>query len=371
MTCASLVAEEAYARGAARVRLEYDDLRLARARVDRVRDAWLDDVSEVLRAEADAFVKEGWCFLRIAGYEDAAAMEGADHGRMTRLQRAGSRAVQVLRDAQMASRLAWCVIAAPTDAWARTVLGPGGTPEALWAVLQPILRLDAPDPAAALRAHMDALAARARMLNERRLSSLRFEGPGTDLVVGLSPAARWLGGGDATPDGKPFLPNIPTEEVFTTPDFRLTSGVVTTTRRARIHGTVVEGARLEFRNGVVTSSSATRGADALAEFLDTDEGARRLGEVALVDSASPICRSGRVFDSMLFDENAACHVALGAGYDLGVTGGEKMNDTDKAAAGLNASFVHEDLMIGSDEISVTGTDGNGRTVPVIVKGRFA
>ncbi len=356
------LAAEAYGRGAAHVRLEYDDVRLSRIRVDRSPDASLDDVSELLTKDAEIFVREGWSMLRIAGYEDAAAMEGADHARLTRIQRARSRAIQVLRDAQMASRIPWCVICAPTDAWARTVLGAGGTAEQLWKLLVPILRLDSPDPERALKAHMESLAERARHLNGKGLRSLRFQGPGTDLRVALSPGSRWRGGGDATPDGHPFMPNIPTEEVFTTPDYRGTEGVVSVTRRARIHGTVVEGARLEFHGGVVTSCSAARGAEALERFLETDEGARRLGEVALVDSASPIGKSGIVFDTMLLDENAACHIALGAGYELGYIGTER--------PGFNSSFVHEDFMIGSDDVTVTGTDAAGSEVPVIVKGRF-
>ncbi len=214
------LAEEAYTRGAAQVRLEYDDARLSRIRVDRSLDEYLDDVSEILRADGDLFVRQGWSQLRIAGYEDASAMEGADQGRLTRIQRARSKALRTLRDAQMASRIPWCVISSPTDAWARTVFGASGTTEKLWQTLVPILRLDAPDPAAALRAHMAGLDARARRLNGKELRSLRFQGPGTDLLVALSPDSRWLGGGDATPAGKAFFPNIPSEEVFATPDCR-------------------------------------------------------------------------------------------------------------------------------------------------------
>jgi aminopeptidase len=366
-----LFAEEAYARGAATVRLEYDDQRLARIRVDKSPEEHLDDVSEILRADAEILVREKWSMLRIAGYEDASAMEGADHARLTRIQRARSRALQTVRDAQMASRIPWCVIASPTEAWARAVFGPSGTVERLWQVLVPILRLDDPDPTAALRRHMEGLGLRARTLNEKGIRSLHFQGPGTDLRIALSPASRWLGGTDATPEGKVFMPNIPSEEVFSTPDFRETEGTVTATRRARIHGAIVEGARLDFRHGEVVSCSATRGGDALERFLETDAGSRRLGEVALVDSLSPIWKSGLVFDSMLFDENAACHIALGAAYDLAFSGAELLDDEEKARRGFNTSFVHEDFMIGSEEMSVTGTDAGGKDVPIIVRGKFA
>jgi aminopeptidase len=366
-----ILAEEAYRRGAAHVRLDYDDVRLARIRADSSAEEHLDEVPELLRAEAEVYVREGWSLLRIAGYEDALAMEGADPARLTRIQRGRARAVQKLRDAQMASRLPWCVISAPTEAWARTVLGESATVAELWKVLVPIVGLDVPDAAAALRRHMDGLGARARLLNGKSFRSLRFQGPDTDLRVTLSPDSLWLGGADVTPAGKAFLPNIPSEEVFTTPDFRGTEGTVTTTRRARIHGVIVEAARLEFRKGEVVSCSAAKGGEALERFLETDLGARRLGEVALVDASSPIWKSGLVFDSMLLDENAACHVALGAAYDLAFRGAEPLGEQDKARRGFNTSFVHEDLMIGSEQVTVTGFDAAGREHPVIAGGRFS
>jgi aminopeptidase len=366
-----ILAAEAYARGAAFVRVEYDDVRLARIRVDGSHDEYIDAVSSLLQKDGEIYVEEGWSMLRVEGYEDASVMEGADHARLTRVQRARSKALRVLREAQMASRIPWCVIPAPTDAWARTVFGGSGTADRLWQTLVPILCLDAPDPTAALRNHMAGLAARAEVLNETGLLGLRFLGPGTDLRVSLSPNSLWLGGADATPAGKVFIPNIPSEEVFATPDFRGTEGIVSMTRRARIHGTVVEGVRLEFRGGEVVSSSAARGGEALERFLETDAGSRRLGEVALVDAASPIWRSGLVFDSMLLDENAASHIALGAGYDLAFKGAEKLDDAGKGTRGFNTSFVHEDFMIGSTEVSVTGVDSSGREKPIITMGRFA
>jgi aminopeptidase len=366
-----VIAEEAYARGAALVRLDYDDERLARIRADGSREQYLDAISTLLQKDSEIYAQEGWSLLRVVGYEDAAVMEGADQERLTRIQRARSKALRPLREAQMASRIPWCVIPAPTDAWARTVFGETGSADRLWQTLLSILRLDAPDPSAAVRAHMSGLTARAQKLDALALRSLRFVGPGTDLRVALSPHSHWMGGAGTTPTGTPFTPNIPSEEVFTTPDFRGTEGFVSATRRARIHGTVVEGIRLEFRGGVVAASTATRGAEALSKFLETDGGSRSLGEVALVDCESPIWKSGLVFDSMLLDENAACHVALGAAYDLAFRGAEKMNEKRKKESGVNTSFVHEDFMIGSPEVDVTGTDASGKELPIITRGHFA
>ncbi len=366
-----VIAEEAYARGAALVRVEYEDVRLARIRADASQDRYLDAISAMLQKDSEIYAQEGWSLLRVEGYEDGAVMEGVDQGRFSRIQRARSKATHALREAQMASRLAWCVMPAPTEAWARAVFGETASVDRLWQTLSTILRLDAPDPSAAVRAHMSGLATRARALDALHLRSLRFVGPGTDLRVAISPHSHWTGGAEATPAGRVFTPNIPSEEVFTTPDFRGTEGFVTATRRARIHGTVVEGVRLEFREGVVVSCSATRGGEALEKFLETDAGSRRLGEVALVDSESPIWKSGLVFDSILLDENAACHVALGAAYDLTFRGAEKMHEAAKTKNGFNTSFVHQDFMIGSPEVDVTGTDASGREIPVIARGRFA
>jgi aminopeptidase len=365
-----MVAEEAYRRGARLVRIDYSDIRLGRIRVDHSRDEHVEAVSALLENESEILVSEGWSLLRIEGYESATVMEGADPSRLMRMQRARGKAVTALRKAQMASRLAWSVIPAATDAWAAKVFGPGASTQRLWDTLIPILRLDAQDPAAELLAHMEALEGRGRRLTALELRSIRFWGPGTDLRISLSPHSQWLGGGDRLPTGRLFMPNLPTEEIFTTPDYRGVEGHFTTTRPARIHGTTVEEARIEFRGGEVVSTAARCGADALARLLETDAGARRLGEVALVDITSPIWRSGLVFDSMLLDENAACHVALGSGYDLAMGGAQTWSDAEKESHGFNVSYVHEDLMIGSEEVSVTGEDAAGRERQIIREGRF-
>jgi aminopeptidase len=364
------IARAAYERGAALVLVDYDDPALARIRADTSRDAYLDEVPDILRRESEAFVVGGWAYLRLLGDEDPNAMEGADQDRLTRIQRARGKAVESLRAAQMASRFPWCIMPAPTDAWATSMLGPGAASEELWEVLAPILRLDRPDPAAELRAHMDGLDARSRALNSLALRALRFTGPGTDLRVALAAESRWLGGTDATPAGLVFMPNIPTEETFATPDFRGTEGRVALTRPVRIHGSLVEGGYLRFERGLVVESSADRGAEALESYLRTDEGSRRLGEVALVDSANPIGASGLVFDSPLIDENAACHIALGAGYDTAFEGAIGWDEAKKGERGFNVSIVHEDLMIGSPEVDVCGIDASGREIPLMKRGSF-
>lgn len=365
------VAEGAYEHGASLVRIEYDDVRLARIRVDRSREEYVDDISAMVERDSETYVEEGWSYLRIEGYENPAAMEGADQTRLARIQRARGRAARTLREAQMSSRLPWCVMPGPTEAWARTVLGSEARAEDLWRVLKPILRLDRPRPADELRSHMAALEARAAAFNGLGLRRLVFRGPGTDLAIALAPESRWQGGADRTPEGVVFMPNIPTEEVFATPDFRGTEGTVSLTRPVRLRGSVVSGARLVFRGGSVVDYSAERGAESLGAFLETDTAARRLGEVALVDASSPIWRSGLLFDSTLLDENASCHIALGAGYTPAFAGSDALSEAEKEEQGFNVSLVHEDLMIGSEEMDVTGFDAPGREIPLLRGGRFA
>ena len=364
------VAEGAYRRGAALVRIEYDDPRLARIRVDNSRDDFLDEVPLILEREGGVLTAELWSLLRIVGDEDPDAMQGADELRQARVQRARGRAIATVRTAMMSSRLAWCVMPAATEAWARKLLGGAAGADDLWAILAPILRLGRPDPAAELRAKMEILDARALALDALHLRELHFAGPGTDLRVALAPESRWVGGSDTTPGGIPFMANIPTEETFSTPDYRGTEGHVALTRPVRILGSVVEGGKLRFEKGRVVEASADRGATALERYLETDEGSRRLGEVALVDSANPIGRSGIVFDSTLIDENAACHIALGAGYDPGFEGSGVWSDSEKDSRGFIVSVVHEDLMIGSPEIDVTGVDASGREVALLRRGSF-
>jgi aminopeptidase len=362
------IAAAAYDRGAALARIEYDDPALARIRADRSRPEYLDEVPAVLKAEADALDEGGWKYLRLEGPEDPDALEGADQDRLTRIQRARSSAMRRLRESYMASRIAWCIMPAATRLWARAVLGPEAGAEELWAVLSPILALGERDPAAALRERMDRLASRARALDALHLREIRFAGPGTELRARLAPESRWLGGDDRTPEGLAFMPNIPTEEVFATPDFRGTEGTAALTKPVRIRGSLVEGGRLRFEGGLVVDASADRGLDALRSYLDTDPGCRRLGEVALVDSGNPIARSGLVFGSALLDENAACHIALGAGYETAFEGALEWSDEEKAARGFNVSNQHEDLMIGSPLLDAVGIDAEGREVPLLRKG---
>jgi aminopeptidase len=258
----------------------------------------------------------------------------------------------------------WTFLPAPTSAAAERIVGAHDV-DALWEVLTPILRLDADDPEDAWRRHMDRLAARTGALDERSFAALRFHGAGTDLKVGLLRGARWFCARFATTWGRSMIANMPSEEVFTTPDNRIAEGTVTATRPIPLlGGATLEGLRLRFGDGRVVSVEADRNADALRSVLGSDAGAARLGEVALVDGTSPVGRSGRVFSDILLDENATCHIALGNGYpftvpDLPVDAG------GRAERGFNVSGVHQDMMIGGPETAVDGLDAAGNATPIL------
>lgn len=267
-------------------------------------------------------------------------------------------------------RLNWCVVAAPTAAWAEAVFpdDPGGL-ERLWALVLRCVRADAPDPVAAWQRHLDDLAARSAWLTSLALTAVRFRGGGTELEVGLPEGHRWLAG-RVEQDGLRFVPNMPTDELFTLAHRGRAEGVVRLTRPVELHGVLVEGATLELAGGAVVRASAERGGDALEALLATDEGARRLGEIALVPASAPVGLTGIVFRNVLLDENAACHVALGRSYPPTLPGADPRDEAAYAARGGNLSLEHRDLMIGSPETDVDGIAG-GRTVPLLRAGEWA
>ena len=268
----------------------------------------------------------------------------------------------------------WCVASAPIPSWAAKVfpsLPPAKREGRLWEVILQLCRADQPDPVALWLSLGKDLASRAAHLNARQYSSLTFKGPGTDLTVGLPPRHVWLGGQNRAKNGVVFLPNIPTEEVYTLPHRSRVDGSVQSTKPLNLFGSTIEGFRLVFRDGKVTEFAARKGEAHLRELIETHEGASRLGEVALVPASSPISKLGIVLWDVLFDENAASHLALGGAYRDSLKGGGEISEEEFAEAGGNASAVHVDFMIGSSEVDVDGVTAQGTLDPIMRKGEWA
>jgi aminopeptidase len=260
----------------------------------------------------------------------------------------------------------WCIVPAPTRDWAEAVypeLDRENAYERLWETVAHICRLDADDPSEAWTARSEALKENAKRLSERKFDAMRLHGPGTDLTIGLLPSAHWAAGDLATVDGLRHSPNIPTEELFTTPDPARADGHVTATMPLELSGTIITGLRVDFAGGRVVGIDAERGAETLRAVVAKDEGASRLGELALVDREGRIGPLRTVFFDTLIDENAASHLALGNGYEHPVE-----DETEKAH--VNRSQVHVDFMVGSPEVSADGITREGEAVPVLREGAW-
>jgi aminopeptidase len=282
----------------------------------------------------------------------------------TRLGRDLMPYIPEIHDLIASGEVNWTCIPGPNAGWALRVFGEPDV-DRLWEALVPILRLDAPDPIDAWRRHAEMLRGRAQLLNERGFESLHFEGPGTNLDVGLVRGHRWLAADFPAKNGARPIVNVPTEEVFTTPDRYRVAGTVRMTKPVLLTaGALVEGLRIRFEGGRAVEVDAEANGAAAREQMAFDEGAARLGEVALVDGSSPVGRSGIVFGDLLLDENAASHIAWGRAYDLTVPD-LPAGDEERERLGFNLSDVHQDAMIGGPEVDVYGIEPGGARVPVI------
>ncbi|HVV39768.1 MAG TPA: aminopeptidase [Nitrobacter sp.] len=311
--------------------------------------------------------------LAIVG-DNPMLLAGEDAAKVARANKANSMAYQPALEKIVNFDVNWNIVAWPGTAWAKLMF-PGDTEDGAVAKLAEAIftasRVDRDDPVAAWTQHNAALRSRTEWLNSQRFHALRFSGPGTDLTVGLADGHEWVGGASTARNGIVCNPNIPTEEVFTTPHALRVEGHVTSTKPLSYQGTLIDKIAVKFAEGRIVEATAARGAEVLNKVLDTDEGARRLGEVALVPHSSPISASGLLFYNTLFDENAACHIALGQCYSKCFVDGARLTPEQIAAQGGNKSLIHIDWMIGSGETDIDGVRSDGSRVPVFRKGEWA
>lgn len=372
---AYLIAVNAYELGAKYVNIDLAEPRLIKDRVLLSKEEDLSYVPEYLSLKYKELVDTTAANIRITGMEDPELLSKLPPKNINTIRKHQRLALQYFYDEGIGkSKVHWTVAAASTPKWGKRIfpkLTEQEAEAALWDAIFKACRADKENCLELWKEHNQKLHERAEKLTKMKIKELHFTGPGTDLRVGLSQKAIFKGGGDLSPRGVEFEPNIPTEEVFTTPDYRTTEGKVKATRPFLINGKLIQGLELEFKNGVISNFEAQDGVETFREYISSDEGAKRLGEVALVGIDSPIYQSGLIFEEILFDENAACHIAIGSAYKFCLEGGDKMTAQDAEACGCNESSVHTDMMISSPEVDCLATCYNGESIKLINKGAWA
>ncbi|QDH13786.1 aminopeptidase [Formicincola oecophyllae] len=365
------VTEHAYKAGASLVSTLYRDDEAILARYRHASESTFDVAADWLgHGMAEAF-SQGAARLAITG-GNPTLLAGVDPARIARATRAQAKATRKAMELITRFAVNWNIIACATPAWAAQVfpnLPPQKALEALWEGIFSASRVTGADPVEEWAQHNAALHARARALNEARWDSLHFTGPGTDLVVGLADGHFWSGGSEKAGNGVICNANIPTEEVFTTPHATRVEGTVSSTKPLFHNGALIDGITVRFKGGMVVEAHAAKGEAVLQRLLDSDQGARRIGEVALVPHSSPIAQSGILYRNTLFDENAASHIALGQSYAKCMVDAEGQTEVELTARGANQSAIHVDWMIGSGDIDVDATK-DGQSHPLMRKGEW-
>ena len=356
------LARAGYANGAKYVDVTYEDPHIRRAMIELAPEETLTWSAPWMIKRAEDRAANKSALIAITGDPEPELLADLDGERVGR-----ARPIELIkRIGELTSDQPnnWCVISYPNAGWAETIFGEPDV-ERLWEALGHAVRLDEPDPVAAWAEHVAKLTSRADALNRHGFDAVRFRGPGTDLTIGLLTESNWAGGGDTTNWGRRYIANVPTEEVYTTPDWRRTEGLVRSTRPLSLHGTMVRDLEVRFEGGRAVEVRAETGADVVRGEMSVDDGAACLGEVALVTGDSRVADTGITFFDTLFDENVTCHIAYGFAYPERVDGGKNVSPDDRRERGFNYSVVHTDFMIGGPEVEVVGITKNGDEIPII------
>jgi aminopeptidase len=367
------ITEQAYRAGASLVTTLYSDDETALMRYRLAPNESFDRAAKWLYDGMGTAFKSGAARLAIAG-ANPMLLSNEDPEKVGRANRAVSIAYRPALELITRHEINWTIVASATPAWAAAMF-PNDDPDTaltrLWNAIFKTSRVDSDDSVNAWKTHDATLQKRAAFMNEKRYSALHYRGPGTDFRLGLADDHVWMGGGTTAGNGLYCIPNIPTEEVFTTPHKDRADGTVRASKPLSYQGTMIEGIEVRFEKGRIVQARATRGQGVLDKLLDTDDGARRLGEVALVPHSSPIAQSGLTFLNTLFDENAASHIALGQAYTSCLRDGDKLTPEELAARGANDSLIHVDWMIGSGELDIDGISASGTEEPLMRRGEWA
>jgi aminopeptidase len=363
------IARRAYEAGARYVSVNYTDDHVRRAMLEHAPEETLTWTAPYDLARIKHLADNRGAAIRVTGNPDPDLFADLDPKRV-----GGARpleAADAWREIVGERSVAWSIIAQPTEGWARAVFGEPDL-DRLWDLVGRATRLYEPDPVSSWWSRVEELGERARQMNEWEFDAIRFRGPGTDLTVGLIEGGVWESADFTTAWGRKHVPNLPTEEVFTTPDWRRTEGVFSATRPLQLpnEGVVVRDLRIRFEGGKAVEVEASTGAEVVRAQLAIDDQAPYLGEVALVDASSAIGQTGTTFMDTLFDENATCHVAYGAGFTFSVEEAKEMSIDERLEAGINVSRVHTDVMIGGPEVEVAGISAAGEEVMIIRDDRW-
>lgn len=367
------VAKAAYAAGARYVDVIWGDEEMMRIRLQY---APADSLSDYPKWHVNGImniIKNGDALLSIYA-NDPDVYRGLDADRVAAMQKAHLQNSETISMSVTRNAVNWCVVAAASPAWAAKIfpdLKPKEAEEKLWQAIFETTRVTQPDPVAAWQEHIRSLKKRSGYMQAKNYTALHYKSPGTDFTFGLPRGHKWISAQSLAENGIVFTANMPTEEVFTLPDRHRADGTVAATFPLSYSGTLIEDFSVTFENGRIVKVNARKNEAILQKLVDTDEGSKRLGEVALVPASSPIARRGHLFYNTLFDENASCHIAIGRAYRFTLTGGEELTDEEFNAAGGNTSLTHVDFMIGSPQMDIDGICEDGTREPVMRQGEWA
>jgi aminopeptidase len=369
------LAETAYKAGAKHVEILYFSNVLKKIKInntDKTED--LKFIPAFYTNRIQEAIADDWAFIRIDNLEEIDELKSADTEKLGIIMKKEQEINSSMSTAVSTGKICWCIVAAPGPNWAAKVFNDPPSEEntnKLSNSLIKVLRLDKDDPVEEWRLLGKKLKERSDKLDEMKIDKLIYKGPGTDLEIGLNKTSLWKAGFTTAKNGRDFIANIPTEEVFTTPDYKRTNGKVRVTKPVKVLENLLTGIWFEFKDGKIIDFGADEKRDLLEKYFAIDEGANYLGEAALVDKQSEIHKSGLIFNSILYDENAACHIALGRGIATCLSNKDELTSPEEMKKnGCNYSLVHTDFMIGSDEINVTAVTQDGKQIEIIKMGEF-
>ncbi|WNZ88910.1 aminopeptidase [Streptococcus iniae] len=371
---ARLLTKKAYEAGACEVLVDYIDDHITREKLLHADEERLINVPSYVVEKSHYLLgkKASRLFVRSS---DPNAFAGVDSNRLSASTKATAIALEEQRAATQANKVSWNLVSASSPEWAAMVFPDLATEEeqvdALWDAIFKMNRIYEEDPIKAWDDHQERLVTKANLLNEYQFDALHYMAPGTDLTLGMPKNHLWEAAGSLNAQGEAFIANMPTEEVFTAPDYRRADGYVTSTKPLSYAGVVIEGMRFTFKDGQITEVTAEKGEETIKRLVEENDGARALGEVALVPHKTPISLSGLTFFNTLFDENASNHLAIGAAYAFSIKGGTEMTNDELKVAGLNRSTAHVDFMIGSEHMDIDGITTDGKVVPIFRGGEWA